>query len=698
MRELSDVGTVLSFATAGLLLLVGALSVVRRRALHNVLFAGAALLLATLEVADRLVLSSDGAPLVSKGTAVLFESLLPLVFLLLSQAYIRESPFRGLAPWKWLLLAGAAVFPVVALVFPQGDFFYAPDFASEQMLFLGTVGYWFYLGIMLYCVIALVNLETAFSATAGAARWKLKFDFIGLASLIAVLIFYYSQGLLYRTINMGLVPVRSGIFIVAAGLIGYSKLWRGDDTRVRVSRFVLYRSLALMVVGGYLLTLGLVGEGMKYFGTSFGRNAVLFIAFASGIFVFSLLFSEQFRRKIKVVVNKHFYAQKHDYRDAWLTFTGRLASCRSLSEVGGTTLTVYRELFGLKGASLFLFDKGRGLYRLAENQEMPGDGAELRLSPELWSYFVERNRVLNLEGAEFVPAEEERALFGRLHASLAIPLIANEQVVGIVLLGEQLSHEEFIFEDYDLMKAIARQAALSLANFQLSEELVEAKELAAAARVSSFIIHDLKNLSYSLSLLLENAEEYMDNPEFQTDMLSAVRNTVTRMKNLMQKLKGAPEKEMLTIELVDIGVLAADTVEEVQRLKRGLKIRYYGTGALAAIDREEMKKVALNLLLNATDAVAADGEIRVETGCADGAAYLRVADRGCGMSAHFMSTCLFKPFRSTKKKGLGIGLYHCKQIVEAHDGKIEVQSQEGEGSVFTVYVPAAEGAAERGEG
>ena len=105
------------------------------------------------------------------------------------------------------------------------------------------------------------------------------------------------------------------------------------------------------------------------------------------------------------------------------------------------------------------------------------------------------------------------------------------------------------------------------------------------------------------------------------------------------------------------------------------------------MDALELRKVVLNLLINACEAVGDAGKVRVTTARRDAEAVLSVEDNGCGMSPAFVQGHLFKPFRTTKEKGLGIGLYQCRQIVEAHGGRIEVESREGAGTVFTVVVP-----------
>ena len=96
----------------------------------------------------------------------------------------------------------------------------------------------------------------------------------------------------------------------------------------------------------------------------------------------------------------------------------------------------------------------------------------------------------------------------------------------------------------------------------------------------------------------------------------------------------------------------------------------------------------LNLLLNAVDAGGAV-PVRLELKCAL-EPQLLIADSGCGMSEAFIRQKLFKPFETTKKKGFGIGLYQVRQIVEAHHGRIEVESREGAGTTFTVRLPAAD--------
>ncbi len=105
------------------------------------------------------------------------------------------------------------------------------------------------------------------------------------------------------------------------------------------------------------------------------------------------------------------------------------------------------------------------------------------------------------------------------------------------------------------------------------------------------------------------------------------------------------------------------------------------------MDRDQFGSVITNLLLNARDAIQPGGEISVETNQSNGWAILSVADNGCGMSPAFLKASLFRPFQTTKKKGLGIGMFQSKMIVEAHRGKIQVDSEPGAGTMIRVMLP-----------
>ena len=681
---------IISSVSAGLLLILAIYTLLKQRNITGVMFSLSVILLAAIEILDQAAIHMEYDPVALKKSVLHLESFLPAILLFYSLTYARQISDRAISPLWWGFLGVSVVFPLSTFLLSADSFFYSPDLQIEQMMFLGNAGYWFYMGLMVYCIMALMNLEATYSAASISEKWRIKFDVIGFGSILAVLIFYFSQGLLYRSINMNLTPVRSGVFILASVLIGYARLFRGDGVRIAVSQYILYRSLTLLTVGVYLLILGLIGEGLRYFGVSFSRDLTIFTAFATGIGMVIVLLSSRARRRVVVFLRKHFFAQKHEYRDEWLKFTERLSSCKTVGEVYNAILTTYRETFGLKGGALYLIDKETKIYRTVVSHNMPGGEQALKISDSMRAYFVNRERVLNIQDVEYRPDQQDAAFINESGAKLVVPFLSDNELSGFLALGDQLAPEKLIYEDYDLMKTLARQATYAILNFRLSEELGETREIAAVAKISAFVIHDLKNLATSLSLVLENAKSHIGNTEFQHDMLQTIGSTVDKMKGLMQRLKAVPEKKRLESEVTDISSIAKTALQEVNEAGGDTNIVYRGSSVSSMVDREEMKNVIVNMLLNALDATKRKGTIVVETGAENGDCYIRVKDDGCGMEREFIDNHLFRPFRTTKKKGLGIGLYQCRQIVAAHGGRIDVDSAPGKGAVFTVYLPAVE--------
>jgi putative PEP-CTERM system histidine kinase len=423
---------------------------------------------------------------------------------------------------------------------------------------------------------------------------------------------------------------------------------------------------------------------MSYFGIFFDTILIVLGAFALGIVIPLLLFSERFRRKV-VFINKQFY----NYREAWLKFTARLSSCKSKTDVYHVILTTYIEVFGLVSASLFLHDEQRKRYVHGANLMMPPGEAVLCASPELISYFRNRNRVFNSSDGEYIPTAEEAAFVNAIGAKFLVPLMNNGAVEGIVAFNKKNSGEQYVYEDYDLMKILGKQAALALSNFRLSHELIEARELAVIAKMSSFVVHDVKNHLSTLSMIIENADEHIANPDFQKDMLNSIQKSIGRMQRLVQRLRSSPWKDTVNTSVVDISALTRGCVNELLVGNRDVEIEYYGEPVMAEANAEELNKVIFNLLLNALDACANNAAIKASSSTDGIRAYLRIEDNGCGISEEFIRDHLFKPFRSTKRVGLGIGLYQCKQIVEAHGGTISVESEIGKGTAFILSLPLA---------
>lgn len=639
------------------------------------------LALAAAEAVEIISLLDVRHGMLWRKADMVVESVLPGLFLLHSYHYSREQ--ARLPVFAMAGLALTALFPVLALLQPPTWFAYSPDLRDEQLLFLTNPGFFFTTGMMAVYVWCLVNLEATYRSAARAERWRIRYHILGVGALLAVFCFCSSQGLLYRSISLQLTPLRSLFVVIAVACMVWSDLRSREQVRLQVSSHIAYRSAVIMAVGAYLVLLGLLGEGMKYLGGAHQRLLVTAFMFLLGMGLLLVLLSERVRRRVRVSIAKHFYANKYDYRIEWQKFTDRLSISGTTAELEQTILTVFAETFGLNGAALFVRDGEHAEYVCVRRYEFDEVSDRFDPSMPLVRYLQERLLVFNV-------AEDGRMLgghadfFARHRIAFVVPLAGQHGLAGFIVLRGRLNDKEPVtYEDYDLMKALAQHACAALQNRYLAEELAEARELAAVAKLSTFVIHDLKNQVSGLSLLVQNAADYLDDPDFRQDMVRSVAGTVKRMQDLIGRLNDLREKRRLSLVPVELPGLVKDTVAPLQTER----VTIEGSAVVAHADREELGKVILNLVLNGLESSSAGASVRIATGEADGWAVMRVADAGSGMSAEFMQNHLFRPFHTTKKQGLGIGLYQCRQIVEEHGGTIEVESSIGEGSVFTVRLP-----------
>ncbi|GAB6059657.1 XrtA/PEP-CTERM system histidine kinase PrsK [Desulfonatronum parangueonense] len=640
---------------------------------------------ACLELFDLLALRNPEEMPFWRRPAMFAEALLPMSWLGFSLIFARKVNLNNISAFQILALVFTMAFPTTAILNSYETFYFSPDFAEERILFLTGPAFLFYVGILVILVLPLINLETTLIGSAREDRWKVKLALTGAGVILVGLLFYYSQGLLYRTINMQLVPVRSLALLLGTGLIGYSMIQRSSDVHINLSRQMALKSVVLLTVGLYLLGLGLLGEGMKYFGQDFPKVLLAIISLLSGVMLLVILMSASFKRKIQVFLVKHFYENKYDYREEWQKFTTHLSRAKTREELLTAVLGEYCDTFGMGCAALYLRDYESNAFRRQFVLAMDRGNEFIAHDDPLLSPMRNSTWVRNLSAESWETHAPSLARDIREHGIILLaPFILADQLEGFIAMGNPLDkNESYGFEDYDLIKAMSRQVALALLNFRLADQLAQAREMEAVGKVSTFVAHDLKNLVYTLSLMLDNAKDYMADPEFQSDMLQSLGNTINRMKMLITRLKTLPGTISLRLQMVDIKKVAEETAAMVNTAP----ISITGHSLMVEADPEELHKVMLNLLLNALDATEKKGPVHVDIIRQGEEAGIRVQDKGCGISTEFLRDGLFTPFKTTKPGGLGIGLYQCKQIITAHGGRVEVQSTQGQGSTFTVWLP-----------
>ncbi len=213
----------------------------------------------------------------------------------------------------------------------------------------------------------------------------------------------------------------------------------------------------------------------------------------------------------------------------------------------------------------------------------------------------------------------------------------------------------------------------------------------ALQTMSAFFVHDLKNTVSTLSLMLQNLPRHFDDPAFRQDALDAIAKIVDKINAVIRRLTVLRQKLEIRQEETDLCEIVQRTLESLDPDRRARIVSRLQPLPRVRVDAEQVQNVLTNLVLNAFEAIGDKGSVEIETGHRTGFALVSVIDKGCGMSADFIEKSLFRPFKTTKKQGMGIGLFHSRMIVDAHGGRIEVESQEGVGTTFRVLFPVQGG-------
>jgi putative PEP-CTERM system histidine kinase len=270
---------------------------------------------------------------------------------------------------------------------------------------------------------------------------------------------------------------------------------------------------------------------------------------------------------------------------------------------------------------------------------------------------------------------------------LVIPLYLADDLYGICLIGSPYAKVELNWENFDLVRVVARQTSNVLAQADAQDRLARAMQFEAVSKASAFMVHDLKTMIAQLSLLVSNAEKHRDNPAFVSDMITTTDHAVTKLSNIVDHIR-RPVDEKAATEPLDLTALVTALAKEHRRKKPAPIITGNTDPVWINADPEQLRSVLGHLIQNAQDATGAKGEVSLALKRSEETVVLFIQDNGVGMSEEFIKISLFKPFDSTKGlAGMGIGAYQTREYVRRIGGNIDVTSEPGFGSCFSVRFP-----------
>ena len=547
---------------------------------------------------------------------------------------------------------------------------------------------------LLMTVGALVLVHNLYAGASSQSRLMLRWPAGGLAVLWAFDLNLYTIAYLNDGWPIEIAAFRGLAIVVMASLLVIGAAKDREELRFRPSRTVTFHTFSLLLIGAYLIGMVAIAQWLAFAGGDFAQLTELaFLTVASGLALF-VLPSPKVRRWLKVMLAKHLFQHRYDYRAEWLRFTRTIGKSGTEASPLGERIVQSVADIAESRAGLLLAPGEHGELTLAARWQWPEIEVPAAAMSATSVIFFEREGFIadldDLRSGHDTRGEAAHIpdwLRNDSRAWALVPLIHYEQLVGMVVLARPPLPRSFDWEDFDLLRVVGQQLASYLAEHASQEALAEASRFDDFHRRIAFVMHDIKNLASQLSLLARNAELHADKPDFRADMLVTLRNSADKLNGLLARLSryggGAVEK-MEEIEAADVVRSAVD------RFKGGHPVVLSRCDECKVIaNRDSLEQVLTHLIQNGIDASPSNLPVFLSLSNDGLQASFEVVDSGCGMSPEFVRNKLFKPFVSTKQNGFGIGAFEARELVRAMRGRLDVESREGLGSRFLVRLPLA---------
>jgi putative PEP-CTERM system histidine kinase len=541
-------------------------------------------------------------------------------------------------------------------------------------------------------VAGLTLIEQLFRNTRPEKRWAVKYLYFGIGLLFSYDFFLYADGLLYKGIDRDFWMARGFISAFAAPMVAIAAARNPSwSVRVFVSRRVIFHASVLFATAAYLLLMSAVGYYIKYYGGTWGKALQVIFLFLALAVLIALISSVYLRSRLAVLVSKHFFNYKYDYRDEWLRFIQTLSGGGLDDQLRERVVKAIADIVDSGGGVLWLKDES-GTFRqvsqwqsLMSETALSGESSLIRFLKER-DWIVDLNEYLNSPGLyDDLTVPEE--ILSHKDRWLLVPISFHSELLGFILLIRPRSPRTINWEDRDLLKTAAKQAGSYLSLVRTTRALMVANQFEAFNRLSAFVVHDLKNLIAQLELVVKNAERHKHNPEFMDDAVKTIGNAVSKMSKLLAQLrKGRFERGDTMLFYVEEAV--AQAVNELYHDLPKPELSIESNFLKLIADKDRFTAIMVHLIKNAQEATPEDGRIIVKVSEREGAAVIEIEDTGAGMDVEFINNRLFRPFETTKgNAGMGIGVYETREYIRSLKGDLSVESQPGVGTKFSIVVP-----------
>jgi putative PEP-CTERM system histidine kinase len=697
-------------ASALLAAMIGLFAAFRRgHFLTTLLFSSAFFTLAALQAGTIGILEAP-SPTAARAWATYLAGVSALaswLWLALSLVLARTDP--------WLQIRKAGAYLMLALIGCSALFFAAGTtyvvrevigIGGAAVIVLGPMGRLYLMYLVVVMVAVVMNFERMLRMAPAAPQRRLRAMFMAFLIGIFANLLVVSGGLLFGGVRVAWMVASAAPMFVSGTVTALALARRRlSDMSVPVARPVIYySSVSLTLAGAFLLTMAVMAKVLPVLTPEWKRGVSLafYVLVGGGGLVFVI--NPRISRAVKRFIDRNFYANRYDYRREWERVSSAITPSARPEDLCRQIETLVGTVFDAQRIAIYLLDDalgaaGSSFRRVHGPPVLPERMA--RDNPLVQELERQRTPLLLRDIAQDLDLlrimVENREMIHAIPAAVCAPLAVGDVMIGVMFVAEKRADEEYSYEDVEFLAAMSRQLAAALWFARQGEQLAETRQLESLNRLSTFVLHDIKNHVSGLSLVVENARQHLANPDFQRDALAVLERTVTNLRELMAQVSAVARAPEVRAEDCALPELMRDALHSAG-LRSGddspVRVRMSCPEDLSvSIDRRLVLRLMVNLLTNAREALNGSGSIDLTAELkgegADGRRRLliEVRDTGRGMTDEFIRSGLFKPFATTKSGGLGIGLTQCRSIVEAHGGTIEVESHVGAGTRFLVDLP-----------
>ncbi len=401
---------------------------------------------------------------------------------------------------------------------------------------------------------------------------------------------------------------------------------------------------------------------------------------------------------------KIFFISNFDYNVLLHYVLNKIRFRKDMRQVLNDVLDNVVKIFGLKNSVFFFMDSEKKCYDFYGGFDT--SGSCLEKNHPLIKYFRERKKTVYykflydelvyylspVKGIENQDMREMIKFLGKFDAELCIPIMFEEEVAGVWIIGQKETKSIFSKQEINWLENIASQISVIIENISLYNKLVDSKRFIMLGEMAAAVAHEIRNpltgISGFIQMIKSGGKKKNDIMEKFLEIAPSEFARLEKLTDNLLALSHTTKLEKQKVNLKEVVKEMNDLAAHIYRKNNVEIMEKIGQVPDIEADRKQIGQVILNIIMNSVQTMENGGSVLFEAGEKTvnntEKIYLKISDTGPGINPDVKEK-IFEAFYTTKANGTGLGLAISRRIMEAHDGSIEVMSEYGKGTSVILY-------------